>query len=329
MRGAGTKLGTTKNKQAALGLGMDRHSTLWAAYKLRWNRRKLLFRAFRKRRQLLPISDQTARIKRTNLLLFCTFRNEVERLPYFLDYYRKLGVDHFLMVDNGSIDGSVELLTGCDDISVWYTDYTDELLVYPECDSSDLKVFTNKLDTHGYRSLGATMIDMYPNGRVGDQTYRPSQNPIEVLPWFDPSGYRAQIQPKLQSLWIQGGPRDRLFFKDQPERAPTLNKIPLVKWQKGTVYVTSTHQMLPRKLNHVFPQHGSSAPTGALLHTKFLPNIVDKSADPKHRAEHFANSDLYENYYDALVDSPNFWTPDAALYESWRDLEAAGLMQGW
>ena len=43
----------------------------------------------------------------------------------------------------------------------------------------------------------------------------------------------------MRNLAIQGGPRARFFAKD-PRRAPTLNKVPLVRWQRGYVYVNST-----------------------------------------------------------------------------------------
>ncbi len=37
-----------------------------------------------------------------------------------------------------------------------------------------------------------------------------------------------------------------MFFQDNPEEAPALNKIPLVKWSKKYAYVDSTHMLLPR-----------------------------------------------------------------------------------
>ena len=50
------------------------------------------------------------RVRREPILLFTCLRNEKVRLPYFLQYYRDLGVDHFLIVDNDSDDGSREYL---------------------------------------------------------------------------------------------------------------------------------------------------------------------------------------------------------------------------
>src|SRR6056297_2123125 len=86
---------------------------------MRLRRRKLRLRAFRKRRQLSPVADRTAAIRPGDVLAFTTLRNERTHLPYFLDYYRRQGVAHFLMVDNGSDDGSRDLLADQPDVSLW------------------------------------------------------------------------------------------------------------------------------------------------------------------------------------------------------------------
>jgi hypothetical protein len=63
-----------------------------------------------------------------------------------------------------------------------------------------------------------------------------------------------------------------------------------------------------------------------LLHSKFLNVVVEKSAEEKHRREHFANSDLYEGYYDRLINDPDLWCHASTKFISWRQLEAMGLM---
>ena len=88
-----------------------------SALGLRMERRRLQIRAFRKRCELTCSLDQTAAIGAKSVLAFVTLRNEKPRLPYFLNYYRKLGVDHFLFVDNGSGDGRHELLSAEPDVS--------------------------------------------------------------------------------------------------------------------------------------------------------------------------------------------------------------------
>ena len=42
--------------------------------------------------------------------------------------------------------------------------------------------------------------------------------------------------------------------------APALNKTPLVKWERGHCFVSSTHSLLPRALNvFALPEQGSTA----------------------------------------------------------------------
>ena len=54
-----------------------------------------------------------------DILVAATVRNEMIRLPYFLEHYRKLGVGHFLFVDNGSDDGTAAWLAEQPDVSLW------------------------------------------------------------------------------------------------------------------------------------------------------------------------------------------------------------------
>lgn len=67
---------------------------------MRLARKRWRIRAFRKRRELRPVVDRANLIAPDHILLFSTLRNERVRLPYFLRYYRSLGVNHFLIVDN-------------------------------------------------------------------------------------------------------------------------------------------------------------------------------------------------------------------------------------
>lgn len=70
----------------------------------------MLWRAFRSRRSLSSVANRTSNISAGDVLLVSTLRNERIRLPYFLKYYRDMGVSHFLIIDNGSDDGSREYL---------------------------------------------------------------------------------------------------------------------------------------------------------------------------------------------------------------------------
>ena len=88
-------------------------------YRLRLERKRRLVRSLRKSRELNRVANRTGDIADDDILIFSTVRNERIRLPFFLDYYRKLGVNHFLFVDNGSDDGTREYLESQADVSLW------------------------------------------------------------------------------------------------------------------------------------------------------------------------------------------------------------------
>ena len=325
------------------------------SYYLRLKRKRLKLRARRKSRELRVAQDRTGAIGPNDILLFSTLRNEMARLPYFLNYYRTLGISHFLIVDNGSDDGSFEFLSGEKDVSVWRTEASykrsrfgmdwlnwllrryghdhwcltvdpDEFLVFPFCDTRTLPALTDWLVASSIRSFGAMLVDMYPQGPIDAQPYRIGQDPFEITQWFDSGNYTISRNHSLYNLWIQGGPRARVFFKDDPAFAPALNKIPLVRWDKRFVYASSTHQLLPRGLNLVYDEWGGEKASGCLLHTKFLSTFSGKAEEELERRQHYAASREYRAYSARLEGNTDLWTRWSEKYINWRQLEALGLM---
>ncbi|CUH66455.1 hypothetical protein TL5118_01765 [Thalassovita autumnalis] len=328
---------------------------VWTAYRLRLRRKRFLIRAFRKRRELRPIANRTSAIKPGDILLFCTQRNEAVRLPYFLQYYRDMGVNHFLIVDNDSDDGSVSYLQDQPDVSLWHTRASykrsrfgvdwlnhlqrryghghwtlvvdpDEFLVYPFCDTRPLRALTDWLDASSIKSFSSMLLDMYPKGRIDQQPYRAGQDPLEIANWFDSGNYAIERNWKFGNLWIQGGPRQRVFFPEAPEKAPALNKIPLVKWDRKYVYASSTHMLLPRGLNSVYDEWGGEKASGVLLHTKFLDTFNAKAQEELARKQHYAASVEYKAYAATLDENPDLWCKWSEKYINWRQLEILGLM---
>jgi len=327
----------------------------WKTYRLRLERKRRLWRAFRRRRELRPVADRSRKIRRSDILLFSTQRNERIRLPYFLRYYRDLGVNHFLFVDNGSDDGSREYLAEQKDCSVWTTmasyrrarfgvDWLnwlqmryghghwtlvvdpDEFFVYPFCDTRPLGALTDWLDTMSIRSFPAMLLDMYPKGPLDAQPYREGQNPMEIACWFDSGNYMISRNPTYGNLWIQGGPRARTMFAGDALHAPTLNKIPLVKWHRSYCYVSSTHMLLPRGLNQTYEEWGGEKASGCLLHAKFLSTLPAKVEEELLRGEHYAGSREYRAYAEGMSESPDLWCKWSEKYINWRQLEILGLM---
>jgi hypothetical protein len=325
------------------------------SYRLRLRRKRLLGRALLRRREMRSVSNRTAAIGTEPILLFATLRNERIRLPYFLQYYRDLGVDHFLIVDNDSDDDSREYLARQPDVSVWATGASykasrfgmdwimyllrryghdhwclivdvDEFLIYPFCETRPLRALTDWLDASSIRAFSAMLLDMYPKGPIEDQPYREGQNPFEIAQWFDSGNYTISRNWAYGNLWIQGGPRTRAFFVDTPRSAPALNKVPLVRWHRSYAYVSSTHMLLPRGLNLVFDEWGGEKASGCLLHAKFLDTFALKAQEEMARGQHYADSREYKAYLEGLKEQPDFWCKWSEKYINWRQLEILGLM---
>lgn len=323
--------------------------------RLRTERQVGLLRAAHRMFQLSVVQRRTAQIRRGDILLFATLRNERVRLPYFLDYYRRLGVAHFLFVDNGSTDGGAEYLAQQPDVSLWRTDHSykkarfgmdwlnallnryaaghwsvvvdvDEFLIYPHWETRPLRALTAELDANGFRSFGAILLDMYAKTPLNETRYEEGQDPFEQLCWFDAANYSFHRNARYRELWIQGGPRQRVFFPDAPHLAPALNKVPLVRWSYGLVYRSSMHVLLRRGLNHTYFEHGGERLCGALLHAKFIDTFAAKAQEEVERKQHYAGSREYKVYDQKAAEGMHMWTPASTRYEGWVQLEDLGLI---
>jgi len=325
------------------------------SYGLRWSRRRRLIRALYRQRELNCVTNRTNRIRAGDILLFSTQRNEKIRLPFFMEYYRRLGVNHFFFVDNDSTDGAYEYLADQPDVSLWHTrgsykrsrfgvDWLnglqrkyahghwtltidpDEFFVYPFCDTRPLRALTDWLDASSIRSFSAMLLDMYPKGPLDAQPYVEGQDPLEIACWFDSGNYTMQRNKRYGNLWVQGGPRSRIFFPENPDKAPALNKIPLVKWSRRYVYASSTHMLLPRGLNLVYDEWGGEKASGALLHAKFIDTFSGKAKEELARKQHYSGSLEYRAYAEQMAQNPEIWCKWSEKYINWRQLEILGLM---
>ncbi len=202
----------------------------------------------------------------------------------------------------------------------------DEFLVYLHCDSRDLRALTDWLDRSQRLSFPAMLLDMYPDGTIEDQPFADGQDPLAIARFFDPGNYTISRNDYFGNLWIQGGPRARCFFRDAPFAAPALNKIPLVKWHRGFAYVSSTHMLLPRRLNLVYDEYGGERISGCLLHAKFLSSFADKAHEELTRGQHYADSQEYRAYHAGLGRDTRLWCPQSCEYRDWRQIEDLGLI---
>ena len=311
-------------------------------------------RARRSFANLKSVQNNTGRIKPGDRILMTMGRDENARLPYFLDYYRKLGIDHFLIVDNLSDTPMASVLAGQADISLWTTaeaysetrfgvdwmnallgEYAvghwsltvdlDEFFVYPFMESRSYGELLSFLDDLEKPSMFTMLVDMYPEGPISSALVPVGESPLKHAPFFDRTGY-YQIKGGHEDTYVRGGPRLRAFNSTHFDSAPALNKTPLIKWDARFAYYLSTHVAYPAFLNHAHRKFHE--PTGALLHFKFVSSFREKIDQAIHLQNHYNGSQEYQKYLDHLKQSENYTLhgPISTRYDGPLSLIESNLM---
>ena len=292
-------------------------------------------------RHRLPPADGEVRV----ILLV---RNERVRLPWLLDYYRGLGTSRFLVLDNGSDDGTGEWLLGQpDDVHVFRTEASfaasgagmrwinrlldehgcgawcltvdaDEVLVYPGVERARLPELAAYLDGSGAEAMAAPMLDLYADAPLDAVRYLPGQSLIEAFPWFDGAGYVRRDSNDFPYFRLHGGVRARLFH-DDAGAGPVLQKVPLIRWRKDIKYTSSKHTAFPCRLADV---------SGVLMHFKYLPEFADQVRAEVRRGQHYLGAREYRTYQRRLDAGAPLSPvgPQSRRYRDSRQLVELGLM---
>jgi glycosyl transferase family 2 len=182
-----------------------------------------------------------------DILLFARCRNERLRLPAFLRHYRALGVDRFFIVDNGSSDGSADVLAGEPDVQLFRTTHSyreagsgvawmnallaefgvgawcvtvdvDELLVYPGSEDAPLRQLTAHLERQSHQALACMLLDLYPAGPLQDASWPENEDLVGAAPFFDSGPYERSTVALCPDVLIRGGMRERVFYPEHRAR---------------------------------------------------------------------------------------------------------------
>lgn len=181
--------------------------------------------------------------------------NEGHIFSEFLTHYRRLGVDHFFIVDDRSTDNSRDILASQPDVTLftpvegssyardkryWRAELLDrfadgrwvvvpdidEHLVFRDFENSSLHTLISELEREGAEAFHATMVDMYRDEPL-DHHVHDRGTLLESFPLFDGPDYYFRIaaprnfrrQFPVPHCMVIGGPRQRLFepLSVQPE----------------------------------------------------------------------------------------------------------------
>jgi glycosyltransferase involved in cell wall biosynthesis len=253
-------------------------------------------------------------------------RNEAARLPYFVDYHRRLGVTKFLVVDNDSSDGTRAWLAGQPDAYVWRSSLgfrkanfgsswfelllrrygvgqwclivdADELFYYPECERRDLRSLCSSLESQGKRAFNAVLLDMYSDKPVRDTLYVAGQNFLDVCAYFDRRFFHRRVERagpyKNQTVYL-GGARQRVF--GWPEFY--LSKVPLQLYGHDVILAGGQHWTN-------LPLSQVAGESGCLLHFKYFSLFTGYAHQEARRKEHSQDGKEYVIYSDALEENPS------------------------
>ncbi|PSB01603.1 glycosyltransferase family 2 protein [Merismopedia glauca] len=302
--------------------------------------------------ELVRKDSKTIDIPTSDLLCCIVVRNELTRLPYFLNYYRQQGVDKFLIVDNQSTDETLTYLLQQPDVYVWssaksfnqvnfgsvwfelllrqyginhwcLTVDADELLYYPDCEHKTIPQLCQELDRKHYRAYTAILLDMYADKAIQDTHYTPGQNFLEVCSYFDRQYHHRQQKqggPYSNQTIYFGGLRERIFGSTGDF---ILNKVPLLKYSPEIVLSGGQHFIN-------LPECRIARGSGCLLHFKYFSLFLDYVAQEVQRKEHYGDAHQYQEYARILSSTSSLNLYDAAHsipLQSSQQLVKLGILQ--
>ena len=296
-----------------------------------------------------PIDDfrgveRLAEIRDGEVLVLGAVRDEVLRIEDFLSHHRDLGIDRFVLVDNGSTDGTAELLDSQSDVILIQTtdDYVtagfgmrwinhlvdllttdnwllfldaDEFFVFPGSEGGDIRTLTGHLERNGQDAVAAFMLDMHAESYADQVKYQAGESLLDHYPYFTNS---YQLWPMAMSPYtvVRGGFRESVMMV--PFREQT--KTPLIHSKSGIRFLLSSHLTTPCVISDV---------SAVLLHFKYVGDSIERAAKESSWTKHNYYSDQDRRQRDTLADGNfSYVTDDMVRYEGSSQLAELGLLRG-
>ncbi len=278
------------------------------------------------------------------VILFSCVWNEVLKLPWFLTYYRNLGVEHFVIIDNDSDDGTKEFLLEQDDVTVFWTNDSydkfhcgicwlnelmerygsgnwciyvdiDELLVFPEIEKRGLVYLLDYMEKHQHEAMFAYMLDMYAENAQKQAEYKSGESFLNNSKYFSNTHH---IYDDISAPYKQvyGGIRQDGLSITVPQ-----TKTPIIKGGKGIKLLGSSHIITPAVVSDV---------TGVLLHFKLMGDFYARVSEEAKNSKNFIGgyyAKAYANSLEQLDTNHKYFNQNSIEYSSSTQLVELGLIE--
>ena len=302
------------------------------------------------------ISINKSAIKDASSIAIIVGKNEQLFLPGLLAHHRKIGVEHFLFVDNASSDSSIEYMLEQEDVSVFVTtqDYkfsrfgvnwqetllshycmgkwalildSDELFVYDDFENKSIKELLTIADSCGANAVLSPMVDFYPKETLSKADISDGRPFYEVCNHYDSLASMNVLEltnygPFGNSKIYSSGLRERIFgrYNTFPEPNYLNQKYNLIKYRPGMKLIEGLHFMAGHNLFEI--QCG-------IMHFKYHSKFHEKVEREVKAGQHWNGAKEYVRYLGLTKDNKNFSLYDEKIsreYCSSKDLVEAGYM---
>ncbi|MCX2981323.1 glycosyltransferase family 2 protein [Halieaceae bacterium IMCC14734] len=280
------------------------------------------FQYLRSKNQIRKLSDYVISNDKNEIRLFAIAKNEMLRFPFFLEYYRKLGVNTFFILDNNSDDGLTEYLLKQKDVHLFHTkeSYTyqlnwrlfllnsfgqghwcvtvdaDELMVFDHSEKRGLLSLIEELQDANANCLRALWIDMYSDKAIREADYNQGESFFEACHYFDRESATKSVNERV--------------FGWRTE----CDKTPLVRYQKGLYIDKGFHR--------VSGEARYAEARCVVFHFNYFSDFIDKCKRESGRAVYFDGGAKYKRFMRVLEQEPliSLHNSKSVKYESSEQL---------
>ena len=294
------------------------------------------------------------------LVAIVVVRDEMWRMPFFLAYHRWIGIQHFIVIDNRSIDGTSDFLKSEPDVtcilapgdfksSSYSRDWfywalrlapphrwnlildADELFIGTQLIRGNLVALTRSLDRECVSIAAASMVDCYPPiFPVAEQSFEPV--PWQRAPYFDCGPYFQWPQSGERITYIYHGVRQRICWPywswrkivPRPLRPRAMRDAP--PWVMKMPLLRNDPGLVFQN-QHISSGLPRSKCLFAILHFKFDIDLHTKVDIALRELQHAAGSREYKAYA-RVLSLPGFdmRCPDTRLFDGMQSLISAELV---